>query len=179
MNAKALCLAILYFQDATGYEIRKLSLGGKFSYFVDVSYGSIYPMLNKLESEGLVTRRVESHVGKPDSKIYSITQLGRDDLASTMNSLPSYDKFQSEFLLLSLNAKLASRQFLDTAIEDQLKQVEEEILAIENLLMDCTDPAVIWVAEYGKFMMHAKANFYKTNKEKLLKLAEMPNLISA
>ena len=172
MNTRGFCLAILNTQDATGYEIRKLSSGGKFSYFMDVSFGSIYPMLNKLESDGLITCCQKAHVGKPDSKIYSITQSGKDELASTMNALPNYDKFQSDFLLLSLNAKLASRQVLDNAIKDQLQHVEEEVLAIENLLVDCDDPAEIWVAEYGKTMMQAKANYYKANKEKLLELAE-------
>jgi len=141
-----------------------------------VSYGTIYPTLNRLESDGLVTRRIEVHDGKPDSKIYAITQLGRDYLVGTMNSLPNYDKFQSEFLLMSLNAKLASRQFLDTAVETQLKQVEEEISAIDSLLADCDDPAVIWVAEYGRTMMQTKAKYYRTNKDQLLKLTETHSL---
>jgi len=172
MNTRGFCLAILNNQDATGYEIRKLSTSGKFSYFMDVSFGSIYPMLNKLESEGLVACRKEAHVGKPNSKIYSITQSGIDELASLINSPPKYDKFQSDFLLLSLNAKLASRQFLDSAIEDQLQQVKENVSAIESLLMDCDDPAEMWVAEYGRAMMQAKANYYKANKQKLLELTE-------
>ena len=54
MNTQSLILAILNFQDATGYEIKKQSTEGPFSYFVDVSYGSIYPTLSRLEKEGLV-----------------------------------------------------------------------------------------------------------------------------
>ena len=57
MNVRTICLSILYDGEATGYEIRKLSVEGEYSYFVDASYGSIYPALAKLEADRLVTRR--------------------------------------------------------------------------------------------------------------------------
>ena len=41
MSVRTLCLAILSFGDATGYEIRKLSTEGRYSYFVDASFGSV------------------------------------------------------------------------------------------------------------------------------------------
>jgi len=59
MNVRTICLAILYDGDATGYEIRKLSVEGEYSYFIDASYGAIYPSLARLEQEKLVTARVE------------------------------------------------------------------------------------------------------------------------
>ena len=43
MNVRTICLAILYDGEATGYEIRKLSVEGEYSYFIDASFGSIYP----------------------------------------------------------------------------------------------------------------------------------------
>ncbi|MEM7464992.1 MAG: PadR family transcriptional regulator, partial [Pseudomonadota bacterium] len=52
MNVRTLILAILNKQDASGYEIKKLSSEGRFSYFVDISFGSIYPTLARLEEEG-------------------------------------------------------------------------------------------------------------------------------
>ena len=65
MNVRTICLAILYDGEATGYEIRKLSVEGEYSYFIDASFGSIYPALAKLELDGLVTSRVETQEGKP------------------------------------------------------------------------------------------------------------------
>ena len=77
MNVRTICLAILYDGEATGYEIRKLSVEGEYSYFVDASFGSIYPALARLEAESLVTSRVEQQDGRPAKKIYSITAAGR------------------------------------------------------------------------------------------------------
>jgi len=54
MNTQSLILAVLNFGDATGYEIKKQSTEGAFSFFVDISYGTIYPTLAKLEAEELV-----------------------------------------------------------------------------------------------------------------------------
>ena len=52
MNVRILCLSILFDTEAaSGYEIRKLSTEGEFAYFVEASFGSIYPALAKLEEE--------------------------------------------------------------------------------------------------------------------------------
>ena len=77
MNVRTICLAILFEGESTGYEIRKLSVEGEYSYFVDASFGAIYPALQKLEADKLVTSRVEQQDGKPAKKIYVITELGR------------------------------------------------------------------------------------------------------
>lgn len=93
MSVRSLCLAILSFGDATGYEIRKESTEGRFSYFDDASFGSIYPALARLEAEGLVTVREEPQAGKPARKVYSITEAGRkvfiDSCASPRRQIPS------------------------------------------------------------------------------------------
>ena len=53
MNIRTLCLGILQFEDATGYEINKLVADGRFSHFIEASYGSIYPALTKMMQEEL------------------------------------------------------------------------------------------------------------------------------
>ena len=95
MNTQSLILAILNFEDASGYEIKKESSEGAFSYFVDISYGSIYPTLAKLEADGLVEGRSEAQSGKPDKKVYSITDKGREEFISTLSVAPQKDKFKS------------------------------------------------------------------------------------
>ena len=50
MNVRTICLAILFEGEASGYEIRKLSVEGEYSYFIDASFGSVCPALAKLEA---------------------------------------------------------------------------------------------------------------------------------
>lgn len=99
MNVRTICMAILYDGDATGYEIRKLSVEGEYSYFIDASYGSIYPALARLEQEKLVTSRVEQQDGKPAKKVYSITTAGRTAFIHSLFEKLGEDEFRSEFLL--------------------------------------------------------------------------------
>ena len=100
MNTQTLILAILNAGDASGYEIKKFSSEGSFSHFVDISFGSIYPTLAKLEADGLVTGRSETQSGKPDKIVYSITDAGRAAFIGALSSPPQADKFKSEFLLV-------------------------------------------------------------------------------
>lgn len=172
MNVRTLCLAILNIQDATGYEIKKLSIEGAFQHFVEVSFGSIYPALSKLEQEGLVSCQAEAQDGKPDRKIYSITPEGKSEFVELINVLPKPDKFKSEFLLLSINADIASRPLLKEAIGAQLSQYEDEMEMMMSLLEECDQPALIWTANYGKAVVEAKIKYLRDNKDQLLKLAQ-------
>ena len=116
MNVRTLCLAVLFDTEASGYEIRKQSTG---SYFVEASFGSIYPALAKLEDEGLVTSRIENQEGRPAKKVYSITEAGRSELLDAMFQKLDPDVFRSEFLLFcplcSASAALAGRGTADGA----------------------------------------------------------------
>ena len=77
MDSKTLCLGALMLGDASGYEIKKLFEEGPFSYFHQTSLGSIYPALGTLMEEGLVTCDERAQEGRPDKKVYSLTDAGR------------------------------------------------------------------------------------------------------
>ena len=47
MNVRTLCLGVLQFGEATGYEIKKIVEEGMFNHFIEASYGSIYPALTR------------------------------------------------------------------------------------------------------------------------------------
>lgn len=64
-------LSLLSQKDYYGYEIISLV-----SNTIEISEGTIYPLLKRLRDEGLVTTRlVESSKG-PSRKYYTLTQLG-------------------------------------------------------------------------------------------------------
>src|SRR4029078_5134035 len=98
MNVRTLCLGVLTMGEASGYEIKKEIEEGMFSHFIEASYGSIYPALTQLAGGGLGTGRAEETHGKPDKKVYAITEHGRAALPKSMSVLPCRDKYRSEFL---------------------------------------------------------------------------------
>jgi len=171
MNARTLILAILNFGAASGYEIKKMSSEGRFSYFVDISYGSIYPTLARLEAEGMVECRVESHPGKPDRKIYSITPLGRAELVEGLGQAPQRDIFKSEFLLLAMNADLAGPEAVERALGQRMAHLQGELAMLGDIREGCEHPATCWVVDYGRHVKGTVLEYLKQHGMELVALA--------
>lgn len=81
MSLRHAILGIVEYQPSHGYQIRRI-LDEGISTFWPVNLAGIYPSLRRLEEEGLVAHRMEpSEEGRPDRKVYEITQPGREEMA--------------------------------------------------------------------------------------------------
>ena len=171
MNVRTLCLAILGCGDSTGYEIRKLVTDGHFSHFVDASFGSIYPALNRMESEGLVISREEQQEGKPNRKVYSVTDMGREEFLIALSKPAQKDIFKSEFLLLAMCAELMAPQHVRRAIDMQIEYLNGELEIIETALRSVDLKGKDWVAEYGRTCLTTSLNYISENRAELEAIA--------
>jgi PadR family transcriptional regulator, regulatory protein AphA len=169
MNVKTLCLGILSLQEATGYEIKKDVEEGLFSHFIEASFGSIYPALSQLASEGLVTVREEEQTGKPDKKVYAITEAGRNALKRSICVLPAKDKYKSEFLFQMLLQDVMSPDILLLAIDKQLADLREDLLCIEQCRAEpSSTEGGIFVAGYGEAVLTASVTYLEHKRTELL-----------
>lgn len=168
MNVRTLILAILRAKEASGYEIKKMTSEGPFSYFIDISFGSIYPTLARLEQEGLVDCRIESHPGKPDSKIYSITEKGRAELVNGLRQQPQKDSFKSEFLLQAMNADLTGPELLARTLAERIANLEADLEMLEGIEAECDHPATCWVVGYGKHVMSSGLAYLRRHGRELV-----------
>jgi PadR family transcriptional regulator PadR len=66
-------LSLLKRHDCYGYEVSEY-----LSRQIDIADGTVYPILRKLKSDGLVTTYLSEGSGGPPRKYYSLTQPGRD-----------------------------------------------------------------------------------------------------
>lgn len=149
MDVRTLCLGILSLGDATGYEIKKLVADGAFSFFSEASYGSIYPALTKLMDDGYVTCRTQAQDGRPDKKVYSLTQEGHDALRSAIQQSPGPDRQRSEFLATVLFAETVSPDRLSQLLNDRRRYHEQRITTLEAMLSEDMSPAGRFVIGYG------------------------------
>lgn len=172
MNVRILLLALLNMREASGYEIKKLTDEGQFRHFVDISFGSIYPTLSRLESEGLVACREEPQSGKPDRKVYSITEAGKRELVRGLSQPPQPDRFKSEFLLLAANAHMAGPQAMARACSERIERIKEDLAMMEAASAECGHPTTEWVVGYGLHIMHADLAYLEAHKDKLIEIAE-------
>ncbi len=65
-------LSMLYRKDSYGYDVSEY-----LSKRINISDGTVYPILRKLKSEGLLTTYLSEESGGPPRKYYKITDLGR------------------------------------------------------------------------------------------------------
>ena len=76
-------LSLLKKQDRYGYEISDF-----LSKHIDIADGTVYPILRKLKSDGLLTTYLQEESGGPPRKYYSLTEFGRE----------SYKRDRDEYL---------------------------------------------------------------------------------
>jgi len=129
MDVKTLCLGVLVLGDASGYEIKKHFEEGPFSHFHAAGFGSIYPALGALLADGLVTCMEMSQEGRPDKKVYSITEAGRRAFRRELQKAPGPDSYRSEAIFMMF--------FGDLLDADHLGDVYQRHLAVHRAKVEC------------------------------------------
>jgi DNA-binding PadR family transcriptional regulator len=172
MNVKTLCLSILYEGEATGYEIRRLCVEGECAYFIEASFGSIYPALAKLEDEGLVTSRTEQQDGKPAKKVYSITNAGREAFAHQLSEPLAEDMFRSPFLLFARFAHILPRDLVEQRAQEFLDRTVEKRRHLDEVMEEHgSNAADSWVINYGRAIMDVAEKHMRAHMHELITLA--------
>lgn len=178
MNVRTVCLAILYEDDASGYEIRKRSIEGEYAYFTDASYGAIYPALARLEKEKLVTARIEVQDGKPSKRIYSITGEGRSEFLSSLYEELDDDEFRSDFILFLRFVGELPRSLVEQRLNERLADIERQLTDFDELMKEHKKPADEWIIGYGRTCMAASRDYIHAHRGTLLALAR-PDAVDA
>ncbi len=79
-GALELCvLALLYEKDRYGYELVTL-----ISEEVEVTVGTIYPLLKRIKSEGYVETETRDSLDGPSRKYYHLTENGKENLVQSV-----------------------------------------------------------------------------------------------
>ncbi|MCD1295048.1 PadR family transcriptional regulator [Methanocella sp. CWC-04] len=126
--ARYIILGLLSQGPKSGYAIKKwveLSI----SYFWDISYGQIYPTLRHLEQEGLATMKMETADKGPSSKVYNITDDGREELRKWLRR--SEEK-QYEILLKIFFGSEISKEELIKKLEGFISKRKIDIDVLEK-----------------------------------------------
>lgn len=97
-KTKYAVLGLLSRRPQSGYDMRKQYMGSAGNFWSE-SYGQIYPILKQLEAEGLATFTVDHNEGRPDRKVYQITEAGREALREWLVSPAETFRYRVEVLL--------------------------------------------------------------------------------
>lgn len=169
MDVKTVCLGMLTDGEASGYDLKK-QFESTFAHYFAAGYGSIYPALSTLAAEGLVDCREIAQDGKPDRKVYRITESGRAHLLEALANPSPTHKVRSEFLAMITFAHLMSADQIERILANRLAEIDEYMEMFAEFEKDCMQdwPAGMqFVCGCGKAVMQAMQRYIEENGERL------------
>ena len=177
MDVKTVCLGMLTDGEASGYDLKK-QFESTFAHFFAAGYGSIYPALSALATEGLVECQEVPQDGKPDRKVYRITETGREHLLSALGNPSPTHKVRSEFLAMISFAHLMTNEQIEQIIANRIAEIDEYMDMFAAFERDCMDewPAGMqFVCGFGKAMMQTMRQYIEENGNRLTAAGESPD----
>ena len=151
-------LGLLNENPMSGYDLKKI-IDLRFKYFWNESFGQIYPGLEKLVKEKLVTKAIDRE-NKKKRSVYSITEKGKSELLKWLSRPVDTELMRFEILLKVYFGNLLEKTDLDKHISafrskhtqnlEIIKQFEEELLSIRD--MHDNHEYVLKVILFGKMV---------------------------
>jgi DNA-binding PadR family transcriptional regulator len=174
MDVKTVCLGMLTNGESSGYDMKKC-FESSFGHFFTAGYGSIYPALASMAEDGLVEYREEPQDGKPDRKVYRVTDKGREVLMQALDNPRPKHKLRSEFLAILCFANLMSDKQLNLLFDNKIAELGSFVTMLDAFgqektgqQKDCQVPdGVQFVAGFGRAVAEAAGRYIKDNRHKL------------
>lgn len=174
MDSKTLCLAVLLNGEASGYEIKKTLESAPFSHFQETSFGSIYPALTRLTDDGLVSFHEMAQDKRPDKKVYSITEKGRQALVDTLLIEPAPDRYRSDFLFVLFMGQLLPAVHLARVVDRRIAYYEEQIAQMESCGEACMPASPSFVHGFGLAVYRAALDYLKRHRDGIVASGDHP-----
>jgi PadR family transcriptional regulator, regulatory protein AphA len=172
MDVRTICLGMLTLGDHSGYEIKKMFEDGSVGSVTGVSFGAIYPALNRLTEEGLVSCRSETQDKRPDKKVYSITPAGRAVFQSALLDPIGEDRFRSPFVFFMFFADQMPPDRIQALIDDRIAFFVRKREQVSSWLSQASTPAQRFIIGLGLSTFDAEIAYLKTHRDALIGAAK-------
>lgn len=169
MDVKTVCLGMLTDGPASGYDLKK-QFESTFAHFFAAGYGSIYPALSSLAEQGLVSCEEIPQEGKPDRKVYEITDEGRAFLLEALQNPCPCHKVRSEFLATMCFAHLMRPADIETVLDHRLHDIamyQEMFRQFEQECIAGWPEGRKFVLGFGKAVAKAMETYIRENRHML------------
>ncbi|MEP7289391.1 MAG: PadR family transcriptional regulator [Chloroflexota bacterium] len=160
---KYMLLGFLNYRPMSGYDLEgwiEVSTG----HFWHAKLSQIYVTLKKMEDEGLVHSEIEPQAGRPDRRVYSVTEAGRAELRHWLITPLVEPEMKKDSLLLKLffglpagKTALLTQLRLQLELHNQQKiiyqqQTPQEMLKFLADQPELTEHALLWemTRRYGE-----------------------------
>ncbi len=127
-KTKYAILGLLSLQPASGYDLKK-TVDGNIGFFWNENFGHIYPILKRLEKDGLVKRLTRKSGNYPAKNIYTLTEVGKREFLKWLPEPPEEPPVRNEMLLKLFFGRQNDRHEVESMIMAERKR-NEELLTI-------------------------------------------------
>lgn len=150
-------LALLADGSSYGYELKaqfEESVGPQWG---ELNIGHLYQVLDRVERDGLVTKRVVPQTDRPDRVVYRLTRAGRDELERWLETPFVRPAYRDELFLKLFGASRIGTAQVQTLVDLQREAYLGELAALRELRRrHKEDPLVSLLIEAA--ILHTKAD---------------------
>lgn len=127
-------LGLLSYMPMTGYDL-KAFFDRSINFFWSAELSQIYRELSRLEKLGYISHKTEHQEGRPDKKIYSISQEGEKAFMEWLRDFPDTlsTASRNEFLVRIFFSSRLQREELIKHLEDYIKEQDEELKIYQQI----------------------------------------------
>ncbi|TNF21448.1 MAG: PadR family transcriptional regulator [Rhodobacteraceae bacterium] len=123
------CLGILLREPQSGYDIVK-----QLEPIRPVNTSQVYPTLTRLEKQGLVKSEELAQTGRPNKRVYTVTEDGRDVLTDWIGTEPDPPVLRDDFLTMLYSAWTKDPEEVVAMLERRLDYLHATMQWLETLL---------------------------------------------
>jgi DNA-binding PadR family transcriptional regulator len=155
-------LGLLSYKPATGYDL-KAAFASSIGMFWDASLPQIYRTLGQLEKAGLLSFRIEQQEGKPNRKIYDLTDQGKKELNDWLTKPLEFPQEKKNDMLMKIffGNKISHEDLVEhfkkwrssaAIIQEKLEKEVKPVASHYSELTGVKDDMYFWLltADYGR-----------------------------
>jgi len=132
MSLKHAILSLLVESDRTGYDLNK-NFESSVAFYWTASHQQIYKTLAEMNKQGFIDYTVKEQSGKPDKKIYSLTEKGKQELIQWAMLPIKKSPAKNQLLIKLMLARLVGVEHIRKQLNDEIKVVYEKIAEFAKL----------------------------------------------
>lgn len=141
MSLKHAILTLLETEEGSGYDLLK-RFKDRLGFFWNASHQQIYLQLKKMSEEGLIEFEHETQKGKPNRKVYHVTDQGKQTLMDWIHGSVKVDKVNDALLVKLYAGHLVNPEVLLAEIQkhtDIHQRMLNTFLALEQDYLSLDD----------------------------------------
>jgi PadR family transcriptional regulator, regulatory protein AphA len=155
-------LGLLSYKPATGYDL-KAAFASSIGMFWNASLPQIYRTLGQMEKTGLLSFRIEQQEGKPNRKIYDLTDQGKKELNDWLSRPLEFPQVRKNDMLMKIffGNKISQKDLIEhfkkwrsssASLQEKLEKEVSPIAAHYSELTGVKDDMYFWLltADYGR-----------------------------